>query len=294
VSATLGLAWREQRRWSLAANRAKGRYLGWGAAALLLSIAAAGAATASTQVREAARRPLAAGGTALLGLVALIRRVRASPERQREWIRARSASEGLKTEAYQYVMRVGPYREGDAHRTLSERVDRIIEGVKDISAGTADLDPATSEPPADPMPLDEYLEKRVRSQIDRYYRKRARSEARKVAAYRQVELGLTLLGMALGVWAAVAESSSIEAWGAVVTTAIAAVAAHLAAGRHEYQVMTYTATALQLERLSARFQDSHRERAATPAEIDTLVTECEAAISVENQGWMTQWEKPAS
>jgi len=295
-SATLAATWREQNRWSRAADRAKRSYLRWSGGVVAMSIAAAAAATLASQLPwPPFQRAASFASAVLMATVALVGRTKTSPERLREWLRARSASEGLKTEAYLFVMRCGPYREDEPHLKLSDRVAVIADATRDLTTVAADILPAESRPPPDPMSLDTYLQQRVRSQINEYYRKKAAQEARRVSAYRSAEFGLAILGVVLGVWSGTGEHSApIAPWAAVVTTAIAAVAAHLAAGRHEYQVTTYTATALQLERLSARFQDRHRDRPATPQEIDELVTECEAAISVENQGWMTQWEKPVA
>jgi hypothetical protein len=294
-SATLTAAWREQKRWSRGADRAKRRYLRWSGGVVAMSIAAAAAATLASQVDwSPAQRAASFASAFLMAVVALVGRAKTSPEKLREWLRARSASEGLKSEVYLFVTRCGPYREDEPHLKLSDRVAAIMDATRDLTTAVADIQPADSKPPPDPMTLESYLHDRVKSQIDEYYRKKAAQEARRVSAYRSAEFGLAILGVVLGIWSGTDEHGTFLApWAAVVTTAIAALAAHLAAGRHEYQVATYTATALQLERLSARFEDRHRHRPTTLQEIDELVTECEAAISVENQGWMTQWEKPA-
>jgi hypothetical protein len=257
--------------------------------------AAAMAALASQLPWPSIQRAASFASAVLMAVVALVGRTKTSPDRLREWLRARSASEGLKSEVYLFVMRSGPYREAEPHLKLSDRLAAIADATRDLTTVVADLLPSEAKPPPDPMSLETYLQQRVRSQINEYYRRKAAQEARRVSTYRSAEFGLAIVGVVLGIWSGTSEHGPLlSPWAAVLTTAIAAVAAHLAAGRHEYQVTTYTATALQLERLSTRFEDRHRDRPATPQEIDELVSECEAAISVENQGWMTQWEKPVA
>jgi hypothetical protein len=211
----------------------------------------------------------------------------------RGWIRARSVAEGLKTEIYSYLMRAGPYRKGDALETLEGRTRDILDAVADIASLVAGVGPAKNGPPAsDTITADEYLKQRVELQIHDYYEKHAETEQRIVSLYRIAEVVLAILGAGLAAWAGFTGNGNVSHWAAVVTTAIAALAANLAAGRHEYQVTTYTATALRLKRLSSRFRDRHPPgKWGTPDEIDSLVTECEAAISVENQGWMAQWQQ---
>jgi hypothetical protein len=275
------------------ASLTKQKYMQWRTLALVMVIAAAATGTLANQIDSSlVRRGLSFAGAALMALLALVGRSKISPDNMREWIRARSASEGLKTEVYQFVTRCGPYREGDPFTTLSERVLAITDGVKDLNRYVAGIDPAAGSAPQDPMSIEAYLAERVNDQTTNYYRKKAASEARLVSTLRTMESVLAIAGALLGAWASVVDQAAVAPWGAVITTAIAAIAAHLAAGRHELQVTTYTATALQLERLSSRFKDAHRERPPTAAEIDRLVTACEAAISVENQGWMVHWEKP--
>jgi uncharacterized membrane protein YoaK (UPF0700 family) len=295
-SSTLRATWREQKRWSRAADRARRRYARWRTASLALMVAAAiaGALAAQLEAEPAfvgAALWLAGAAGVAAALVAVIGRSMLGPAKMREWIRARSASEGLKSEVYKFVMRAGPYREGDPEASFAERIADITDAMKDLDPLLAAIEPEEREPPEAPMNVDDYLDERLSSQIDGYYRKQAATEARIVARYRVVELSFTSAAAILGAIAAV-EGASIAAWVAAATTAATAVGAHLAAGRHEYELATYTATARRLERLATRFRDASEKREPTAAEIDTLVTEAEAAISAEHQGWMTEWEKP--
>jgi hypothetical protein len=295
VSRSLQTTWALQQQWSKAADGAKSVYVGWGRVALAMSILAATLATATSHVAaDPGRRALAAGSAVLVSVLAVIGRLKTGPSGLRNWVRARSASEGLKTEAYGYMTRTGPYAKAEPEQVLAQRTNDIAEAVKDLNGLVAGVSVPNAAPPADKLSIDTYLQLRVDRQISTYYAPNAAREARLVSAYRRVELVLAIVGAALTGWASVVENSKLAPWAAVVTTAIAGIAAHLAAGRHEYQVTTYAATRLRLQQLADRFRDLTPAKRADADQIDQLVSECEAVISVENQGWMAQWEKPAA
>ena len=289
----LRTTWTLQGQWSKAANVAKRRYLFWGRVSLGLSIVAAACATATNHVSaDAGHRSLAAGSAVLVSILAVIGRRKTGPTALRNWIRARSASEGLKTEAYRYLTRTGPYATGAPAQTLSERMGELTKAVEDLNKLVAGIVGSGRPEPSDPLPIDQYLAQRVDSQIVEYYERNAAKEAKLVEGYQLVELLLAVTGAALAGWASVVSSSQLAPWSAVITTAMAGIAAHLSASRHESQVTTYTATKVRLQQLSDRFRDEARAKSPDQARIDQLVSECEAVISVENQGWMAEWEKP--
>jgi hypothetical protein len=291
---TLASAWREQNLWSQAADRAKREYVFWRNVALGLTLGAAFAATAAGHLTAEAsfRRVLSFIAAAFLAALGIVGSRRIGPDRLRTWIRARSASEGLKSEVYLFLTRTDRYTRVDARDRFAERVATIRDAANDLLHCIADLDPRPPTLPKDPLPIGDYIASRVDKQITDYYRPKAAGEARLVRRYRSIEFVLALSGALLGVVGGVADSAAITPWSAALTAALAAIAAHLAAGRHEYQTTTYTATALELERLSSRFKDLSRTGEPTREALDDIVKQCEAAISVENQGWMTQWEKP--
>jgi hypothetical protein len=111
VPEQLTWAWSQQRIWSQSANRLKRRIDQGRLAALLLGIATAVLAVAADQVgglSMAAGRALSAGAAITAGVATLLRR-RAGTGQIRDWTRARSASEGLKTEIYSYLGGGGAY-----------------------------------------------------------------------------------------------------------------------------------------------------------------------------------------
>ena len=63
-------------------------------------------------------------------------------------------------------------------------------------------------------------------------------------------------------------------------------AAHIAAGRYEHLVLSFRVTAQRLDSLRNRWIDRYGDGEGPPEERTRFVESCEAAISVENQGWM--------
>ncbi len=76
-------------------------------------------------------------------------------------------------------------------------------------------------------------------------------------------------------------------WAAVVTTASAAVAAHLAASRFDYQTVLYFRTADRLKSLRDEWLATSNR--LDPAIVARFVDDCEHAISAENEAWLAKW-----
>jgi hypothetical protein len=104
---------------------------------------------------------------------------------------------------------------------------------------------------------------------------------------------LGLLAVVTGAAASAAAATGLQwlsyigPWVAVVTSAGAAVTAHLAASRYDHAAMTYFATADRLTGL----RDAWR---ADPGRLETarvanFVDDCENAISTGNEAWLAEW-----
>lgn len=296
-SASLARAWREQGIWSAAAGRLKQTLVRSRSAVLVLIVAAAVlevlAATLAAGDPTGLSRTLAGAGAGAAALAAFIRTRYLGREAMSRWIRARSASEGLKAAAYLYVTRSGEYAAPNASDVLRETVDRVVAQVDDLTTYAAAIEVKPRDPPP-PLDLRDYVRARVTPQIDGYYRKRAGEYARTLSRLRAVELALMLATTLLGAWAAVAEGegSRVAAWVAVLTTIAGALAAHIEASRYQHQVIVFSGTARRLESLRDAISDRlEREPPLTAAESSALVKSCEDAISTENESWMADWEK---
>jgi hypothetical protein len=85
------------------------------------------------------------------------------------WLRARTASEAFKREAYKYAASVTPYDDPlKRDAALNSERERIERDVDDLLASAVSSTKAGSAP-RDKLSKDEYVAGRVRGQIDRFY-----------------------------------------------------------------------------------------------------------------------------
>jgi hypothetical protein len=282
---TLVTHWRRQNLWSTAANKAKNRIGKARGRALLLTTTAAVLSTTSTQLSHwnaTTARTLAILAAIELAVVPFVSG-RATPAAVRDWTRLRSVSEALKVEVYTYLAGVKPYRGQARRQRLQERVEEIAGGQPDLQPLIAGLDAADR-----PLPgihdVASYIRIRLNGQIDGYYRPRASDYRKKVDRLRTVEICLTAFAAVLAVLAGFYPHAGLSAWVAVVTTIGAAVAAHAAAQRYEYQQIEFARTADQLETLRTSYEIGPHDDEAE----DRFVEECERVISIQNEGWMAK------
>ena len=128
-----------------------------------------------------------------------------------------------------------------------------------------------------------YVEVRVDGQVHDFYRLRAAQLQTRLSWFRWAELTLAVAGVVLGAPAARFPGWSVGVWIAVVTTATATLAAHVAAACYDYQLVEYLRTAHELDRLRAA-----ASRTTSVAVLDHLVIQCERVISIQNEGWMAK------
>lgn len=278
----LSLLWVRQSIWSQTANRLKKSISRARTTVLGLTIVAAVLGTAATELTRSAPsvgRALALVAAVALGLTALVGQG-ARRQAMHDWTRARSVSESLKSEVYQALAGVTPYRGGDVDEQLLKKAETLSDDAGDLVRLTADVAPV--ERPLPPVhDLDSYVLARVNGQIADYYRPGARRMARRSAASRRAQFGLAAVGVALTATAGITGTNAATAWVAVLTTVSVAAAAHATAERYEYQQLEFTRTADELERLRVG-----RRPGASPAADDAFVAACERIISIQNEAWM--------
>jgi hypothetical protein len=289
VSEAASSVWREQRLWSVAANRLKTSLVRWRVIALTLTILGAvliGISATVTHASPLAGRALSITGAVVLAIVPVVRYQRLARERVRDWTRVRSVSEAFKKQIYLYLARAGDYAEGDRDSKLLEWRDETMAKVIDLERYLREADAVERNLP-DVDDAESYARVRVDAQIRGYYRPKAEKMGRRLSQFRALEFTLALSAAGLGAVTAAVEAKTIAAWVTVVTTASAAVTAHIAAERYEGQANTYRGTASRLEQLRNRWQRS-REVMRTAAD-SQFVVDSENAISTENEEWMTEW-----
>lgn len=282
----LDRAWTEQRRWSLTAVRLRHRIARARLLALCLAIATAVVAVAAVQIAGVAPwagRTLAAVGAVTAGVGTIVQR-RVGTAQVSAWTRARSASEGVKSEVYRRLAGGHSYAAGDPDSTLAEQTGKVLDGVSDLQRHTLGIT-LDAKPTPDVHDVDTYVTQRVNDQIERYYRPRASAYERRVRRLRVAGDVAGIVAVLLGAVAAAFEVTSLAAWVPVVTTVGTALVAHIAASRYDHQIIEFLRTADQLEHL----RDNRLRHSTSDAE---FVDACEDVISIENQGWMTRWNEP--
>ncbi|MFG3684382.1 DUF4231 domain-containing protein [Micromonospora chalcea] len=275
--------WDRQSVWSQTANRMKVSIGRFRTVSLALTVGGAVVATVASMagVPRAVASVLVVVAAVAVGLLPVLRPRWSGPVLQ-DWTRARSVSEALKSEVYLYLARAGDYAGSDREALLGTSTDTVSSDASDLLRYTSGIKPARRDLP----PVTDhgsYLKVRVAGQADGYYRLRAAQLQARLSWFRRTELALAVAGVVFGALAARFPGWGLGGWIAVVTTVTAAVAAHVAAARYDYQLVEYLRTADELARLRRA-----ASRTTSPAELDDLVVRCERVISIQNEGWMAK------
>jgi hypothetical protein len=273
--------WQRQSVWSQTANRIKAGISRARLVTLALTIAGAVLGTAASQAigsHPTLGRLFAAAAAVALVLVPIVGRG-ASRETVQDWTRARSVSEALKGEVHTYLAGVEPFGGEDRDALLLRRFEKLMGAVGDLIKHCSGISAKAREIPA-VRDVASYVTVRVRGQIDDYYSPGARRMGARSTLLKRGETTLAAVAAVLAAAVGIFPSEALAAWIAVLTTLAAALAAHAAAGRYEYQQIEFARTADELERLLAW-------RTTTGASgDDEFVAACERIISIQNEGWM--------
>jgi hypothetical protein len=191
---------------------------------------------------------------------------------------------------YFYLTRTRPYAEGDREATLNSRANDILAKVKDLSVLAATTNQDQKEIPSITGP-DGYISQRVSKQIDDYYLRNASALGKRLKICQAAAAGLTSIAALVSGIAGFFHAEWMGSWVAVATTIAGAIVAHAAAARYEHNVLSYYSTAQQLQSLRDQYLDSVQKGTTTPALFDEFVRRCEEVISIENQAWMSDWQK---
>lgn len=291
ATAAISEAWDLQSVWSQAADRLKKQVERARLTSLLLGVAAAVLGTAASQTltwNEAVGKPLAFAAAVAAGCAPLTGR-RGGPGSVSDWIRLRAVAESLKSETYICLARVGGYRtHDDAGALLRERTRGFLAEADDLRQHTAGITAVERSVP-EIRDLGSYVEVRLRRQLDGYYRPRAARMRHKVELHERIEVVLGGLGAVLAAGAATWNADRLAAWVAVAASMAVAATAHAVAQRYAYQQLEFTRTGDELERLLRQCPDGAGIGAAGAESVDRFVSECEHAISVQNEAWMIRW-----
>lgn len=221
---------------------------------------------------------------AALGAASLpLLRPRWSGRALRDWTRARSVAEALKSEVYLYLGGVGKYNADPAGALLRKKTDKVRQDGNDLLEHQVGIKAVQRDLPA-VHDIASYFSVRVAGQIDSYYTAKARKLRTRLRWFRGIETVLAVTGATLGVIAASGVGGSVAPWIAVVTTLGAAVGVHVASSRYDYQLIEFLRTADRLDQL--------RSQAAAPGvtsrQLNWLAKSAEQVISIQNEGWMAK------
>jgi hypothetical protein len=271
---------RDQRRWSLTANRLKG---GIGAArATALSLAVGGAILETLGAQFHLSHPdyaVVVGylGAAALAILGVIQQWKLGRERVQAWIIARAASESLKMELFFYRTSAGPYSGQAKGVVLLNRRDAILEKVRSVQKYVVEpTDTQLKLPEA--LDAEGYRKERIQSQID-YFRRHANDYVKLQGRLGGAQFVLALIAALLGAALTITAKQAYGAWVAVITTCIGSVAAYLLAQRYDQLAITYRATADRLEGINARYDPRN-------GRLGDLVQRIEDVLLEQNQGWI--------
>ncbi|WP_372666411.1 DUF4231 domain-containing protein [Amycolatopsis kentuckyensis] len=279
TSEAIALLWDRQSVWSQAANRLKIRISRARVLVLVLTVAGAVFGAASASLTQSAARVCAAVAAVALALAAVAARGTASGI-VRDWTRARSVSESLKSDVYTYLAGAGAFRGPDRDEAALRELTETSALAGDLLRHTTGVVPTPRDlPPV--RDVETYTTVRVRGQLDDYYRPKSLLMAARVRLAQRCETGLAAAAAILASLAAAFPGILAAAWVGVLTTVTTAITAHASAARYAYQQVEFTRTADELERLLA-------ERRTNRTSDDRFVAEAERVISIQNEGWMAK------
>jgi hypothetical protein len=288
--------WSQYRVWAKTSRSYKNEVTRWRDVVLGLSIGGAILGTLSQQLevwKLTGRAPWMGpmlgflSGTAL-GLAAYFTRQALSPDPEDRAVRARSAAEAFKSEAYLLAVGAPPYDAATTADELLIRTEKVKKAIENLASTTITPEQKLAGLPSAPMSVEDYINLRVNQQINQYYLPEVEANTKKIAGGRKLSLALGALAVLLGLLSA--RFASVAGWIAVIGTITAAIAARQYAGRYQFLVVSYQATVERLESLKTRWEIERKSQVGTEPQ-NRFILACEEAISIENSAWMAEWTK---
>lgn len=296
LNSALTYIWRQYLTWSTTSRSYKNEVTRWRNRVLLLSVVGAILGTLSQQlslwesIPSWFTRTLGFLSGAALVLAAYFGKEVFSPDPETKAVRARAAAEAFKSEAYLLATGTPPYDTATTTEELFEKTEKVRKTVENIAALPITPHERKKEVPSAPMSVDDYISQRVDQQINEFFLPEAKANEKKVATSRALSFSLGALAVVLGLLSA--KYASVAGWIAVIGTITAAIAARQYAGRYQFLIVSYQATAERLEWLKTRW-DIERKTQGGAASPHRFILACEQVLSTENSAWMAQWTKKA-
>jgi hypothetical protein len=231
-----------------------------------------------------------------------------SNDLEKAQLKARAAAEALKVQAFLYSMKAPPYSGQNAEKVLFKRVEIILKEVGTITPElstiteskkskiakflsliylgkkTPDVESRWIQRFKEDITFEEYVEERVKGQIDGYYRKKAAEFQRTINNANAATLVFGFLGIAVGTIGATS-NPGLSMWIGLLSTGTASIASYIHAGKYEYLLMSYVSTASQLELIAARFQSMTEPSLRMQ---QRFVAETETIFASEHNSWISE------
>ena len=157
----------------------------------------------------------------------------------------------------------------------------------DLTPFTIGLQPKKRDLPA-VRDLPTYISGRVQQQIDAFYRPQSAAMKHRTDRYRFAERALAALALLLSFATTITGWQGFTAWSPVITTVVAAIAAHTAVHRYDALALEYARTYEQLERLMLNRSDVSTDPTQAEKADDDFVAAAEGVISIQNESWMSR------
>jgi conflict system pore-forming effector with SLATT domain/uncharacterized protein DUF4231 len=238
-------------------------------------------APGSTSVTSRVLGVIASTLVALAGLAAT---QAISGDREKIWIKCRSAAEALKSSVYLYCVSVRPFDDRNRSAALAERAEKILKELAGIELRPGGMD---KEPPRE-MTVVEYIRDRVDDQIG-YYATSTRRFQKKADFWRYCLMGAAAASAAIG---AVSAIYSLSPWVALLATVTTSVTAYVKNQRYESMIGLYQTTSIRLQLLKDQWLDSGKTD-LDKVDRDSFIQRCEETLSIENGAWVAQWSLQA-
>jgi SMODS and SLOG-associating 2TM effector domain 1 len=239
----------------------------------------------SRNPNSVATKALGIAGSLAVALAGLAATQAISGDKEKLWIRCRSAGESLKSAVYLYSASVPPFDGSNRGVALAQCLERALRDLDRIA-----LRPGKSDkPPPGPLNVTGYIAARVDDQID-YYTRSANKYQKKADFWRYCAMAGAATSAALAV---VSAMFSLSPWVALLATVTTSITAYVKNHRYELTIGLYQATAMRLQSLKDQWLDSGKTD-ADKADRDSLIQRSEETLALENGAWVAQWsQQPA-
>ncbi len=274
VPVTIEDAWSAQRRWSRVADAAHARIDLLRRLNLGLLVAAAVAGALGGLIDHGLTQRVFAGIAAGLLALAAAMQQRLTETSIGSWIDTRLASESIKAAVYRALVIDSPATRDALEDALDEAESSGEQHL--ISFGVTEAD---DQSVPDVVDVATYRTERARNQMD-WHRKKAPQQGAKGRRLRQVELGVTVLGLIASAIAAATQAPWLAIVVTALTTVAAAIAAHIGATKYERIAAGYVRTANRIDRAIRRLPDDPDDDRAL-----AFVDEVEEILLRQNESW---------